>query len=73
MRPIGLRSGLRTGQRAPPRLLAVLLIMLSWTGWACAHAPPATGTRGLAAGPDPDYPEINCAVNNTVDCRPGSY
>lgn len=37
----------------------------------CAHAPPATGSRGPNARPDPDYPEMNCDLNNTVDCRPG--
>jgi len=49
------------------RVLAVLAPLL-----ACnAHAPPATGRyRGPFAGPDPDYPEINCDMNSTIDCRP---
>ncbi len=40
---------------------------------ACAHAPPATGNRDPQAQIDPDNPEINCQVNNTVDCRPAAY
>lgn len=49
-------------------LLAILAFILAVAG--CGHAPPVTGNRAPGAGPDPDYPEINCAVNNTVDCRP---
>ncbi len=37
---------------------------------ACAHAPPVTGNHARDAPPDPDNPEQNCSVNNTIDCRP---
>lgn len=46
--------------------------MLLWVSMmmACAHAPPVTGNRAPGAGTDPDNPEVNCNVNNTIDCRP---
>jgi hypothetical protein len=45
-----------------------LLLALALAGLAgCAHAPPVRPANGHQ---DPDYPEINCDLNNTVDCRP---
>ncbi len=47
---------------------AVLLLQL-----ACTHgakAPPI-GNRDPDAQPDPDYPEVNCKLYTTVDCRTG--
>lgn len=57
---------------APSRFTwaALLLLVLALSG--CAHAPPATGNRAPNAPIDPDYPDINCSVNNTTDCRPGA-
>ncbi len=69
--PLVTREPTRTGIRFG--LLMALLVALASAGWSCAHAPPVTGNRAPGAGPDPDYPEINCAVNNTVDCRPAAY
>ena len=54
------------------KLLGLMLVLAS-TGLSCVHAPPAIGSRVVGAGPDADQPEMNCDVNNTVDCRPGSY
>lgn len=39
---------------------------------SCAHAPPATGDHRPNAPLDPDNPEQNCSLNNTVDCRPSA-
>jgi hypothetical protein len=52
----------------------VLALLRAWALLAltCAHAQPASGNRDPDAGMDPDYPEQNCRVNNTADCRPGS-
>ena len=54
------------------RFMLAALIGAGTLGAECAHAPPATGPKGPNAQPDPDYPEVNCNVNNTLDCRPGS-
>lgn len=54
------------------RSLVLMLIPLASMAAACGHAPPVTGNRAPGAGPDPNYPEINCGVSNTVDCRPAS-
>jgi hypothetical protein len=52
-------------------LLAVLA--LPSLGANCAHAEPATGNRNPDAPLDPDYPEQNCKVNNSPDCRPSGF
>ncbi len=49
---------------------AVLAVGLLAT--TCAHAPPATGNRDPDAQIDPEYPDINCKLYTTVDCRPGA-
>ncbi len=55
------------GRGRGSRLLAVA-IALAGVVLACAHAPPVVGPRDGRI--DPDNPEANCAINNTVDCRP---
>ncbi len=54
-------------RRALMAAIAVTFLQL-----ACnAHAMPATGRdRGPFAGPHPEYPEINCDLYSTIDCRP---
>ncbi len=49
------------------------LIMVGTIATACAHAQPATGNHDPNAPVDPDHPEQNCSVNNTVDCNPAAY
>ncbi len=55
------------GQRS--RRSALLLITLVGLVAACAHAPPATGNRAPGATVDPNNPDVNCQLYNTVDCR----
>ncbi len=50
-----------------------LLVAIACLGAACAHAPPVTGNHDPDAPIDPDNPEQNCHINNTVDCRPGPF
>lgn len=38
----------------------------------CAHAPPVTGDHARGAPTDASYPEQNCGIYNTVDCRPSA-
>ena len=52
-------------------LLLGAVVAAAFSGAGCAHAPPATGDRAPGAF-DPDNPEMNCSLNNTVDCRPAS-
>jgi hypothetical protein len=47
-----------------------LLVALALLGCAHAQAPPVRPADGHR---DPDYPEVNCDVNDTVDCRPGGH
>ncbi len=59
------------GRATSARRLAVLLAAAAIASAAgCAHAPPVSGNRDPNAPIDPDYPEQNCSVNNTTDCRP---
>jgi hypothetical protein len=56
---------------APARrsLTASFVLLLLAAG--CGHAQPATGpNRDPSVPVDPAYPEQNCQVNFTVDCRP---
>lgn len=58
-----------------PSLLRKVLRIVATVGVlasTCAHAPPVTGNRDPNAPIDPDNPEQNCQLNNTVDCRPAS-
>jgi hypothetical protein len=59
--------------RALSRKVLRLALAAGLLATACAHAPPVTGSRDPQAAIDPDYPEINCNVNNTADCRPSAY
>ncbi len=52
------------------KLLLACVVAVASLGARCAHAPPATGNHDPDAPIDPDYPEINCHINPTVDCRP---
>lgn len=61
------------------RTFAIAAAVVLGTVAACAHAPTTGGqesstsqaTSGSYPYPfDPDNPEVNCAINNTVDCRP---
>ena len=60
----------RTTPAARPLVVATLAALTM--ALACGHAPPVTGNRAPDAPIDPDYPEQNCAINNTVDCMPSS-
>lgn len=52
--------------------VAALLCLLS-VATACGHAQPAVGPNKDPSVPiDPNYPEQNCQVNPTIDCRPGA-
>ncbi len=57
---------MRTLLRSIVRVLCVVV----WSSLGCAHAPPVTGDRAADAAPNIEYPEANCGVNNSVDCRP---
>ncbi len=59
-------------RHAAARRVAWLGAVALAAAFACAHAPPATGNHAPDAAIDPDYPEQNCAVNNTIDCMPAS-
>jgi len=56
--------------RRPVRTFAAVGLVLL----ACsAHAPPATGRdKGPFAPIDPEYPEVNCELYHTIDCRPAT-
>jgi hypothetical protein len=56
-----------TPHAAHPRRRAILAAVALL---ACAHAPPVRPADGHR---DPEYPEVNCDVNDTVDCRPGGH
>ncbi len=53
------------------RTLVRWILAATLLAGACAHAPPVTGSRDPSAPLDPDYPDVNCSLYNTVDCRPG--
>ncbi len=51
-----------------------ILVGVGLLASTCAHAPPATGNRDPDAPLDAEYPEINCKLYTTVDCRePASW
>jgi hypothetical protein len=50
--------------------VASVILALAAGIQGCGHAQPATGDRRPDAPVDLDYPEQNCGVNFTVDCRP---
>ncbi len=55
--------------RTRRRRLARWLVAAGLLATTCAHAPPATGNRDPDAPIDPEYPEINCHMYTTPDCR----
>jgi hypothetical protein len=57
-------------RRPIPSYLGTLLGAIS-LAVACAHAQPAAGPNRHPDVPiDPNYPEQNCQLNFTIDCRP---
>jgi len=55
------RSGNTVARNVALAALAAALAL------ACGHAPPVRPADGHQ---DPDYPEINCDLYHTADCRP---
>jgi hypothetical protein len=58
-------------RRGPSRSLVAALLSVISLAAGCGHAQPATGpNRDPSVPVDPNYPEQNCQVNPTIDCRP---